>query len=108
MMLGFLQGGLSSSSWAGGRHLRGWKGWHLFFFSATGREEKRNAKRVLSSLLRGVGRQASESVSAVAAERHALINAMRLRAVKGRCLLWRSVDQPKCVCSCGCMYTVRM
>lgn len=49
MMLGFLQGGLSSSSWAGGRHLHGWKGWHLFFLSATGREEKRNAKRVLSN-----------------------------------------------------------
>lgn len=49
MMLSFLQGGLSSSSWAGGRHLHGWKGWHLFFLSATGREEKRNAKRVLSN-----------------------------------------------------------
>jgi hypothetical protein len=51
-----------------------------FFFSATGREAERNAKRVLSSSQGGLAR--SIRVSAFAAERHALISAMHLAAVR--------------------------
>lgn len=40
MMLGFLEGGLSSSRWAGGRHLHGWEVGTPFLFSATGRQGK--------------------------------------------------------------------
>lgn len=62
MMLGFLEGGLSSSGWAGGRHLHGWKVGTPFFFSATGREEKEKRETCPVKLPRGVCWKASESV----------------------------------------------
>lgn len=60
MVLGFLKrGGLSSSSWAGGRHLHG-EQVALFFFLSQ-QPGRRDTKRVLSTA-KGGGREASESV----------------------------------------------
>lgn len=103
MMLGFLQGGLSSSSWAGGRHLRGWKGWHPFFFlrDGPGRKEKRETCPV--ELAKGVW-PASIRVNAVAAERHALINAMRSSC--NACCGVRSIGRSVCVVV-YCTYEIR-
>jgi len=106
MMLGFLEGGLSSSGRAGGRHLHGLEGWHtLFFFCPPRRAGKKRETRNVSCQTPKGGLPRSIRVSPVAAERHALINAMRLE-LSGRCLMWRSVDQST-LCIRGAMRGAR-
>lgn len=104
MMLGFLQGGLSSSRWAGGRHLDGWKV-GTPFFSPRRAGKKRETRNVSCQTPKG-GLLGSIRVSAVAAERHALINAINALGAVRPVPVVASVDQCT-VCIRGAMRIAR-